>query len=311
MHDTTRHVVDRDTRHFVQIYHDLIESDVFRALSPAAFKVYTVLKYRAMGRDNCIPSKKRIATDAGMAERSVTIAINELVICGLIIKHERKRSNGSYSSNEYTIAKTQGTLQNSYPGVVSQMVPLEQDNTEQDTSTLVDVPDLPDEHEQNDGNISEPLRDFGGVPAMKPIDVHGWWWSMAGGEPPARPAGRDMSAAKALLALGFETPEALRDLHDWLWKDMFWRDRGVTLSIMASQATAWIAVHRRNPASDPTSMETYLGSNAYRLERLKRKEFITQLEHLRYNNIPNGERWLADDIALLEHSIERQEGSPA
>ena len=68
-----------------------------------AVTVYMYLKDRSDGQGKCWPGIKTIASDLELSRSTVKRALNELVASGYLIKEKRYRSNGSSTSNLYTI----------------------------------------------------------------------------------------------------------------------------------------------------------------------------------------------------------------
>ena len=67
--------------------------------------VYMYLRDRANEKRSCWPGINRIASDLEMSRSTVKRALGDLIQNGYIEKALRYRSNGSYSSNLYTILK--------------------------------------------------------------------------------------------------------------------------------------------------------------------------------------------------------------
>ena len=80
-------------REFERIYRD----DV----SAKANLIYRYLKDRQGKHVNCYPSHKTIARDNKCSVTTVKRAINELVLKGYLEKKNRRRANGSKTSNCY------------------------------------------------------------------------------------------------------------------------------------------------------------------------------------------------------------------
>ena len=74
-------------------------------LSAKAVAIYRYLLDRQGKHENCYPSHKTIATQMNCSPSTVKRAINELVRNGYVEKMNRRRSNGSKTSNSY-ICKT-------------------------------------------------------------------------------------------------------------------------------------------------------------------------------------------------------------
>lgn len=78
-------------------------------LSAKAVAIYRYLLDRQGKHENCYPSHKTIASHMNCSTSTVKRAINELVRNGYVDKINRRRSNGSKTSNVYT-CKTPGRL---------------------------------------------------------------------------------------------------------------------------------------------------------------------------------------------------------
>lgn len=82
--------------YFGTIYTDL-------ELSHRAKAVYMYLYDRADAEGKCWPGIKTIGADLGLSRSTVKRALNDLVDKGYLLKEERHRPNGSYTSNLYTL----------------------------------------------------------------------------------------------------------------------------------------------------------------------------------------------------------------
>ena len=80
-------------REYEKIFHDDLS---FRALS-----IYRYLRYRQGKNESCYQSHKTIARDNSCSVSTVRRAIDELVKKGYIEKINRRRQNGSKTSNMY------------------------------------------------------------------------------------------------------------------------------------------------------------------------------------------------------------------
>lgn len=65
--------------------------------------VYIYLRDRANASGSCWPGIKTIASDLGLSRSTVKRAINELERKGFLLKNPRFRTNGSHTSNLYTV----------------------------------------------------------------------------------------------------------------------------------------------------------------------------------------------------------------
>ena len=81
-------------REFEMIYRDEV--------SCKAVLIYRYLRDRQGKHDNCYPSHKKIARDNKCSISTVKRAINELVRKGYINKANRRRANGSKTTNLYS-----------------------------------------------------------------------------------------------------------------------------------------------------------------------------------------------------------------
>lgn len=60
-------------------------------------------KYRNAKTGTCMPAMDRIAADLGISRRTVQKHINKLIVCGYVVAIGRRRDNGGWSSNSYTL----------------------------------------------------------------------------------------------------------------------------------------------------------------------------------------------------------------
>lgn len=75
---------------FTAIPNDLLDSHKFAELSPAAFKMYAVLRRHSGGDNRPVwPSRERLATLSGMSVSSVKRSLNELETAGFILRQFR------------------------------------------------------------------------------------------------------------------------------------------------------------------------------------------------------------------------------
>lgn len=72
-------------------------------ISHRAMVVYMYLKDRADGQGKCWPGIKRIASDLKLSRSTIKRALTELTDKGYLVKENRYRSNGSCTSNLYTV----------------------------------------------------------------------------------------------------------------------------------------------------------------------------------------------------------------
>ena len=73
------------------------------SLPHRAKAVYMYLEDRMNGQRQCWPSIPRIAADLRLSETTVKRAIRELELHGYIKRYRRKRENGGFTSNLYTL----------------------------------------------------------------------------------------------------------------------------------------------------------------------------------------------------------------
>ena len=81
------------TREFEMIYRDEVSSK--------AVMIYRYLCDRQGKHENCFPSHRTIALDNKCSVSTVKRAIEELVRKGYVVKENRRRRNGSKTSNVY------------------------------------------------------------------------------------------------------------------------------------------------------------------------------------------------------------------
>ena len=72
-------------------------------ISHRAMTVYMYLKDRSDAQGKCWPGIRTIAADLKLSRSTVKRALNELTAKGYLAKEERHRSNGSSTSNLYTV----------------------------------------------------------------------------------------------------------------------------------------------------------------------------------------------------------------
>lgn len=82
--------------YFGSIYAD---SDI----SHRAMTVYMYLKDRSDAQGKCWPGIRTIAADLKLSRSTVKRALNGLTAKGYLSKEERRRPNGSSTSNLYTV----------------------------------------------------------------------------------------------------------------------------------------------------------------------------------------------------------------
>ncbi|MBQ7922880.1 MAG: helix-turn-helix domain-containing protein [Clostridia bacterium] len=80
-------------REFEMIYRDEV--------SPKAVTIYRYLHDQQGKHENCFPSHRTIALDNKCSISTVKRAIDELVKKGYVVKENRRRRNGSKTSNVY------------------------------------------------------------------------------------------------------------------------------------------------------------------------------------------------------------------
>lgn len=95
-----------NTRPYMIIYHDCFDSDIFDNQSQRT--VYMTLKKFMDSNNQCFPGVKKIAKVARLSKRAVQKALKALKKKFLINIEERFRSDGSQTSNLYTIYDTPG-----------------------------------------------------------------------------------------------------------------------------------------------------------------------------------------------------------
>ena len=72
-------------------------------LTHRAKTVYIYLRDRADASGVCWPGIKTIAGELGLSTRTVQRALDDLEDAGLIVKKQRRRKNGSLTSNLYRL----------------------------------------------------------------------------------------------------------------------------------------------------------------------------------------------------------------
>ena len=65
--------------------------------------VYMYLRDRSDAEGKCWPGVKRIAADLKLSPRTVQRALSDLERAGYVKRDERRRENGSRTSNLYTV----------------------------------------------------------------------------------------------------------------------------------------------------------------------------------------------------------------
>lgn len=75
----------------------------YEAPSPTCKLVLLALANYADENRQCFPPVKRIAKETGLSERAVRNAIKSLMDCGAIEKQERRRANGTQTSDLFTL----------------------------------------------------------------------------------------------------------------------------------------------------------------------------------------------------------------
>ena len=83
----------------------MIENKTIRSTKLTIYQkmAYIVLCSYANDKNICFPSYQTIADDIGCSRRKIISIIKELVEMGIIVKHQRKASNGDPTANEYEI----------------------------------------------------------------------------------------------------------------------------------------------------------------------------------------------------------------
>lgn len=72
-------------------------------LTHRAKSVYVYLRDRSDASGVCWPGIKTIAGELGLSTRTVQRALDDLEDAGLIVKKQRRRKNGSLTSNLYRL----------------------------------------------------------------------------------------------------------------------------------------------------------------------------------------------------------------
>lgn len=83
----------------------MISNEIFDlGLKPRDFIVYCcLLKHRDYEKQTCFPSRSTIAKECCIDKKTVDAAIKNLTELGLVQKINRKRMNGSHTSNLYVV----------------------------------------------------------------------------------------------------------------------------------------------------------------------------------------------------------------
>lgn len=89
-----------DQRSFTMIYNDFLESKVLKADEKMLF---IILKRFSDGNGKCFPSLSKLADITGYSKRKVQDLLKELEKKKIIEKECRKRPDGGYTSNLYTL----------------------------------------------------------------------------------------------------------------------------------------------------------------------------------------------------------------
>ncbi len=74
-----------------------------------------LIRHKDNDNNSCFPSRKLIAQECRINERTVDAALKELEERSLILKKHRLRENGSHTSNMYFIADVFAMTQKSIP----------------------------------------------------------------------------------------------------------------------------------------------------------------------------------------------------
>ncbi len=88
---------------------------------------------------------------------------------------------------------------------------------------------------------NDPLAD------VTPYDLVAWFYGRIGVPMPSRPPGKDLGSAKRLVEGGVTTTSQAAELYDFLASDPFWANKGVDLSIMASQLPKFLSAKATRP----------------------------------------------------------------
>jgi len=162
--------------------------------SPTAAHVLIVLANYANGDNIAWPGQKNIAALVMRSERQVRRALEELEAAGLITAHERRRANGSRTSNAYQLHIN---------------IPMKQPDTHDRLQTLVN-------HAQPDTHVRGPRTPMSGPePLVEPLDttlrtVH--QGSIATQAPPETEAAGAELSKHLERQRRVETRERLRDI---------------------------------------------------------------------------------------------------
>ena len=83
----------------------MISNNIFEfGLKPRDFSVYCCLvRHKDNQKHTCFPSRSTIAKECSIDRKTVDAAIKNLTALGLLQKINRKRVNGSHTSNLYVV----------------------------------------------------------------------------------------------------------------------------------------------------------------------------------------------------------------
>ena len=83
----------------------MVSNKIFNlGLKPRDFIVYCCLvKHKDNEKNTCFPSRSTIAKECNIDIKTVDVAIEKLIKTNLICKINRKRENGSHTSNLYVV----------------------------------------------------------------------------------------------------------------------------------------------------------------------------------------------------------------
>lgn len=205
------HIKD-NTPMFAAIYDPVI--DLIPAIGSSATVVYIILKRMAGSKKSCFPSYTTLATKTGLSRPTVITAIEKLIEHGLVTRVTRQRADGGDASNSYVIENPMA------------LPPSKENRTGVGKDSLPKVDKV--EGDNPSGVITEKIPKD-----SRPYEVYQWFAKIVGFPPLTRPSGKDMAAAKQLVAYGL-TEQEFNTFYAWLVRDPFWYEKGVNLNIMAS-----------------------------------------------------------------------------
>ncbi len=239
--------IEESRPHYQAGYFRMIPDALVRLGCPDASQVYLVLRMFARNAPTITATHKQIAEVAGVSDRQVRRVLETLEQHGFVYV-EQRFNGGMQLPSEY-----------SFP---QQETPVDMGRTPSPTARTPDThartprpnpPDTMSDLYRKDTNEKEltpsvlpPPVNIDPLADVKPYDLFTWFYGRIGVETPKRPAGKDMAAAKRLIEGGV-TISMAAELYDFLAGDPFWANKGVDLSIMASQLPKFLSAKATRP----------------------------------------------------------------